>query len=410
MGESSILLCLFYVCPSEVAVSVVWDQGMPALTGLLQAGCMSQAVPIDPSSSTPPQVAASIAPRASENARNAGEVMSNGTQSAVNADDSAPAGSARVSGPVRRGRYRDEARRFYTLPPVLRGPGIILLLAAGCLFYWTIGRMWLRWNSLHSYYSHGPLILPIAIATAWLIIRNRGLPMHSTRGSRTVGIALLVVALLIHLASMYALVTFVSGFMMLPVLAGCVLYLGGWPMLSRLWFPIAFLAFMVPLPDLTIADINFRLKMMAANVSTAIVNGIGIPTYLKGAEIYLGGGKHLTVEDACSGLRSLISLLAFATLFTYACKLRGYKRLALFVSAVPVAVAANIVRIVVLTIVANNGSVALATPGGWVHDMMGFVVFVIAFCFLFLMEELLDLLPGATSDRWLGSGLWKKGS
>jgi exosortase len=100
-------------------------------------------------------------------------------------------------------------------------------------------------------------------------------------------------------------------------------------------------------------------------------------------------------------LRSLISLLAFATLFTYACKLRGYKRWLLFLSAVPVAVAANIVRIVVLALVANAYGVKLATPGGWVHDLMGFVVFVVAFCIMFLLEEVLDLLPGARSGKGL---------
>jgi exosortase len=312
-------------------------------------------------------------------------------------------GAAR--GPLPRASYRQDARRFYTFPAALRLPGILLLLASGGLFYWTIGRMWLRWNNTHSYYSHGPLIVPIAVVTAWLIIRNRGLPMHSTPGSRAAGLVLLTGALLVHLASMYALVTFVSGFMMIPLLAGCVLYLGGWPMFGRLWFPIVFLAFMVPLPDLTIADINFRLKMLAAEVSTAIVNGLGVVAHLRGAEISLLNNKRLTVEDACSGLRSLISLLAFATLFTYACKLRGYKRFVLFASAVPVAVAANIVRIVVLTLVANAYGVSLAVPGGWVHDVMGFVVFVIAFCFLFLLEEVLDLLPGARSDKWLGAGL-----
>jgi exosortase len=214
-------------------------------------------------------------------------------------------------------------------------------------------------------------------------------------------------ALLVHLASMYALVTFVSGFMILPVVAACLLYLGGWPMLRQLWFPVAFLAFMVPLPDLTISDINFRLKMMAAEAATAIVNGMGVPAYLKGAEIFLSGAggrapTHMTVEDACSGLRSLISLLAFATLFTYACKLRGYKRLLLFGSAMPIALAANIVRIVVLSLVADKWGAALAQPGGWIHDGMGFAVFAIAFSLMFLLEEGLDFLPGANSQGWWG--------
>ena len=84
----------------------------------------------------------------------------------------------------------------------------------------------------------------------------------------------------------------------------------------------------------------------------------------------------------------------FIPLFAYACRLRGYKRWLLWSTAVPIAVAANMVRIVVLSLVAREWGVALATPGGWVHDSMGFVVFVIAFVLMFALEELVDLLPG----------------
>ncbi len=288
-------------------------------------------------------------------------------------------------------------RPIYHVPRALWWPTLLLSVVLAGVFYWTIGRMWERWNNSHGYYSHGPLVLPIAVAIAWLIIRKRGLPLQSTPSSRRAGLALLLGSLAIHLLSMYPRVTFLSGFMIPPAIAGCMLYLGGWPMLRRLWFPVAFLAFMVPLPDVTISDINFRLKIFAAHAATSIVDASGVAAYVRGSDIFTEGGTRLTVEDACSGLRSLISLLAFATLFTYICKLRGYKRLLLFLSAIPVAVAANIVRIVVLTLVAHGYGVKLATPGGWVHDSMGFAVFIIAFCFMFLLEELLDLLPGAHS-------------
>jgi exosortase len=279
----------------------------------------------------------------------------------------------------------------------------VLTVTVGAVFFWTIDRMWERWNDAHGYYSHGPLIVPIAVVTAWLIVRRRGLPMHSTRSARVVALLVLIGSLLLHLISMYARVTFLSGFMIIPILAALVLYLGGWVMLHRLWFPIAFLAFMVPLPDLAIGDINFRLKLFAAKAATEIVNGLGAPAYLRGAEIFLQDGRRLTVEDACSGLRSLISLLAFAMLFTYACKLRGYKRLLLLISAVPIAIAANVVRIVTLTMIANSGNLAAASPGGWAHGMMGFLVFIIAFCCMFVLEEVLHRMPGARSAGWLAA-------
>lgn len=335
------------------------------------------------------------------------EVDPSAVPGGVGARGGADAGAGAGTGAVGKGGgaggrgYRYTLRPVYQVPRSLWWPGLLLAIVMGGVFYWTIGRMWDRWNNAHGYYSHGPLVLPIAVVTAWLIVRKRGLPLESTKGSRRVGLLLLIGSMLVHLLSMYPRVTFLSGMMIPPAIAGCMLYLGGWPMLGRLWFPVAFLIFMVPLPDVTINDINFPLKLFAASTSTAIVDASGVSAYVAGSDIVLGSGTRLTVEDACSGLRSLISLMAFATLFTYACKLRGYKRLLLFLSAVPVAVAANIVRIVVLALVANAYGVKLATPGGWVHDVMGFVVFVVAFCIMFLLEEVLDLLPGAKSEKGL---------
>jgi exosortase len=308
-----------------------------------------------------------------------------------------PAYERHASGPsARRGAPRFDygpLRSRFTLPRPALWAFLALLPLLAILFGWTFKEMYLRWTATGGYYSHGPLIIPISLVCAWLIIRRRGLPMHSTVRSRQIGLVLIIGALLVHLACMFGLITVISGFMLIPLLAGIVLYLGGTPMLSRLWFPIVFLAFMVPLPDITIYSINFHLKIYAASASAWLVNALGIPVFRAGSEIYMQGHKTLTVEDACSGLRSLISLLAFATLFAYACRLRGYKRLLLFLSAVPIALAANVVRITVLIIVANAYTTALCQPGGSVHDSMGILVFVFAFGFMFIEEGILDLLP-----------------
>src|SRR5689334_20235245 len=100
-------------------------------------------------------------------------------------------GSAKVrersEGRVGRGRRMTfhYARRAdaQTFPVELRWPAVMLACVIGALFWWTLWRMWERWNNTHGYYSHGPLVLPIAAVTAYLIVRRRGLPMHSTRGS-----------------------------------------------------------------------------------------------------------------------------------------------------------------------------------------------------------------------------------
>ena len=299
-------------------------------------------------------------------------------------------------------------RPCYAVPGAAWRAALLLGPLLGALFFWTFSQMWVRWENSAGYYSHGPLVLPIAAIAAWMTIRRHGLAMRSTGRSRAAGLALIAAALAVHLLCMFARITFVSGFALLALLVGIVLYLGGGAMLRRLWFPIAFLAFMVPLPDITIYSINFHLKMAASEMSTSLVNLFGVPALRKGSDVYLENGKHLTVEDVCSGLRSLMSLLAFATLFTYACRLRGYKRLLLLLSAVPIAILANVVRITVLILVADLCDVRLATPGGWVHDSMGFLVFVVAFCIMFLEEELLDLLPGKARGPAIYARFWPK--
>lgn len=294
-----------------------------------------------------------------------------------------------------------ELRPRHSLPPGVGGVMFVLTVLFGLLMAWSLSNIWIRWNNPNGYYQHGPLIFPISVVTAFLIIRKHGLTLSSTRTSRFWGLAMVLGALMIHLVCMFARVTFVSGFMIIPLYAGSMLYLGGWPMLRTLWFPVVFLSFMIPLPDITIYNINFHLKLFAADTSTALVNLAGIPVFGKGSEIFLTGDKRLMVDDMCGGLRSLISLMAFATLFSYACRVRGYKRWALFFSAVPIAVAANIVRITVLIVVANFYGTKLTSPGGWVHDSMGLVVFVVAFCLMFAEEEILDLLPGAKKGKSL---------
>jgi exosortase len=299
------------------------------------------------------------------------------------------------------------ARRSLIVPSSIYKVLLVLGLVAGVLFAWTFDKMWVRWTTGSGYYSHGPLVLPIALGTAWLIIRQRGLPMKSTPSSRWIGMTLVVGSVLLHLLCVYSRITVVSGFTLLSMIVGTLLYLGGWAMLRRLWFPVAFLAFMVPLPDVTIFQMNFHLKMFAAEKSAALVNIFGVPAYRNGSNIFLMGDRQLTVDDVCGGLRSLISLLAFSMLFTYACRLRGYARFILFLSAIPIAVAANIVRITTLILTANAYGVKLATPGGWVHDTMGFVLFVVAFSMMFLEEELLLLLPGARRGAWIMQGAEK---
>ncbi len=282
--------------------------------------------------------------------------------------------------------------------------GTWILLAAGLTvaFGQNFAEMWLRWfpawhdtgRSLYdrivegeSYYTHGPLIPVVSLLIVLLLIRHASIPVRPWRRG---GLIVLVFSLLLHLVACRARVNFASGFAFIGVLAGLVLLLWGGRAFRRLWFPIALLVFMVPLPDVTITNLNFTLRNYAAAGGVAAANAIGVIAERMGDmgnQVILEGDKTLVIANVCNGLRTLISLLAFGAIYAYICRLRGGWRVALFMLTIPVAVVANSLRIVSLILIADIWDVKTAT--GFFHDFSGVLIFVLAFGMMFGLERLI---------------------
>jgi EpsI family protein len=262
----------------------------------------------------------------------------------------------------------------------------------------TFAEMWGRWfpawktSSLglydrfvggESYYTHGPLVPLVSLIMGILLIRHTRIPV---RPRPVLGSVVLVASLLLHLAACFARVNFVSGFSLIGVLAGLLLLFWGTTALRRLWFPVALLAFMVPLPEVTIAQMNFRLKLTAADWGVGLANFLGVLAERSGNTVFLEGDKTIVVANVCSGLRTLISLLAFGAIYAYVCKLRGLWRLGLFAMSAPVALVSNSLRIGSLVVVADIWDTRTAT--GWYHDTSGVLIYVLAFFLMFSLERL----------------------
>jgi len=280
-------------------------------------------------------------------------------------------------------------------------PAAWLLVAAGLVAVYanTFVEMWRRWFpawqstklSLYgrivegeSYYTHGPLVPLVTLIIAVLLVRHTVIPVQPRRFW---GSVVLIGSLLVHLAACLARANFVSAFSIIGTLAGLVLLVWGGTALRRLWFPLAVLAFMVPLPEVTIAQLNFRLKLLAADWGVSLANLAGILAERSGNQVFLQGDKSLVIANVCNGLRTLISLLAFGAIYAYVCKLRGGWRLLLFALSVPVAVVSNSLRIVSLIGVADIWDVQVAT--GWYHDLSGLLIYVLAFLLMFGLERLI---------------------
>jgi EpsI family protein len=235
-----------------------------------------------------------------------------------------------------------------------------------------------------SYYTHGPLVPIVTLAITYLLLRHTKVPV---RPRRALGLLVLVLALLLHVLGVASGEVFVVGLALCGALMGLVLLIWGAGALRRGWFPIVLLLSMVPLPMVTIADLNYSLKMLSAQIGVGIANASGILVEQSGSVLMLQGGKQMVVGNVCSGLRTLISLLTFGALYAYVCRLRGLWRLLLFAMTVPVAIFSNALRIVGLIVVAHVWDVQTAT--GWFHDSSGVLIFVLAFLMMFGLERLI---------------------
>lgn len=244
--------------------------------------------------------------------------------------------------------------------------------------------MYQRFTATDTYYSHGFLIPPIS---AFLLYRKRDALKKAWANRHSGHIGFLLIGLfMVLLAAMWRFY-FLGGLSMLVVLYGGVEYLFGKQMRKLCFFPILFLFFMVPIPEAWIAVINLKLKFFATGVAVKFVELTGILVVQEGSKVYIADGV-MTVGDVCSGLRSLISLLAFGALFSYMCNLPLWKKWILFLTAFPCAIASNVVRITALCFAANWFGIPFAT--GKFHDYSGLGVFVVAFMILFGVEKILQ--------------------
>ena len=278
-------------------------------------------------------------------------------------------------------------------------PAASWLLFAGLAFAnWLPTFRWMldRWTEDESYTSHGPLIPLVSAMLLWLD-RER-LRAAAGEGSPW-GLALLLPALLLHLVAGLADVSSLSGLFLIPAILGFAALLHGTAFLRAAWFPLCFLVFMVPPPEFVISTLNFSLKLLAADTAEWLLNLTGVAAVRQGSFMLFGDEK-LAIGDVCSGLRSLLSLVALAVLFAWMVRDRG--RLhpwAVLIAALPAAIVGNGVRICLVSyLVLWFGKDAVFTPivGDWdLHLFTGSIIFIAAMGCLVAVTALCDRLPGA---------------
>ncbi len=260
--------------------------------------------------------------------------------------------------------------------------GIITTLLF-CAYYPIIEPLLQRFGARDSYYSHGYMV---PFVSAYLVWRKRKeLAALQPQGSYW-GLFLIVVGLFIHVVSYFLKINFASYASFLIVLFGMSLFLGGWKITRVLLFPLIFLIFMFPLPRVAILGISFEMKLLASEISSWLINLMGIETSVSGSRIFYPGGFVL-VGDPCSGLRSLISFLALGTVVVQLTSGNAWKKSILFFSVIPIALFSNAIRIIVLTLASYIYGNQIIE--GFFHDFMGIMVFIIGFIGLITLMNIL---------------------
>ncbi|HHT9120100.1 MAG TPA: exosortase/archaeosortase family protein [Candidatus Hypogeohydataceae bacterium YC41] len=271
-------------------------------------------------------------------------------------------------------------------------PVLIITALLAYTYLDTFKWMIVRWLKADSYYSHGFIIPFISAYLIWKdrsYIQDKG---QSDSWGTNLGLVLLTGGAGLHCAGVLFKILFLSGISLVILLLGMVFYIYGSEVGRKLLFPVLFLFAMVPLPLSLIADLSLKLKLFVAGLATWTVSLMGIVALREGSFIHFSNDS-IIVGDVCSGLRSIIALLAFGALFAYVSDLSRTMRAVLFLSSVPIALLSNSVRVVAVCLIANQWGSKVAT--GRVHDLTGILIFIVAFILFFSLEKQLHVLEQA---------------
>ena len=291
--------------------------------------------------------------------------------------------------PVTLNRLRSPVMRFW-LPYLIIG----LLLVA--VYFRIAGKLVFDWFDITDY-SHGPLVPLFSIYIMW---DNRNVLRNTPVRPSWSGLPLVILGLCIVILGVYGADLFLSRTSFLILLAGLIWTFMGRSMLRALRFPLLTLLLAIPFPEIVFNKITFPLQLLASQLASDILPLFHVPVLHEGNVIELPAMK-LEVAEACSGIRSLMSLFTLAIFYGYFLERGTWRRVILALASVPIAVAANAVRIVGTGLCVQYWDPDKAL--GFFHEFSGWVIFVISLMLLYLVHLGMRVIapPRATEAKSL---------
>ena len=251
--------------------------------------------------------------------------------------------------------------------------------------YWpTLGRLigqW--WNDPN--FSHGFFV---PLFSAFVIWQEKDRLASILPRPSWWGLVPLVIGLGVLVVGRMGAELFLDRSSLLLVLAGIVIVFAGWTLFRAILFPWAFLLMMIPIPTIVLNQITFPLQLLASRVAATVLPLFGVPVLREGNVINLPA-MPLEVAEACSGIRSLMSLITLAIIYGFLMEKRVWVRWLLAFASVPITVFANDVRIVGTGLLVQYWDPEAAE--GYFHASWGWIIFVVSLVMLYAVHALVRL-------------------
>jgi exosortase len=222
-------------------------------------------------------------------------------------------------------------------------------------------------------YSHGFLV---PLLSAYLIWQRRDRLAQVARKPSNWGVLVVLGSLgLLFLGSLGAEL-FLTRISIIGTICGLIAYFSGWKLLRAMAFPLAFLLFAVPIPVIIYNEIVFPLQFLASRFATSCLETLNLFPIMREGNVLIMPGMRLQVVEACSGIRSLMSLLALAAGYGYLAEKSIAVRWFLFLAMVPLAIVSNGTRVMITALMTNY--IGPKAAEGFMHEFSGWVIFVVA--------------------------------
>jgi exosortase len=249
------------------------------------------------------------------------------------------------------------------------------------ILYHLVGQWWQDPNFSHGFF--------VPLFSAFVLWQDRSRIASLPVIPSSWGLLIVAGALCVLILGVMGAELFLSRVSLLLLIAGLVIFFLGWNYFRAVLFPWAFLILMIPIPAIIFNQITFPLQLLASKVAAMLLPLFGVPVLREGNVISLPA-LVLEVAEACSGIRSLLSLTTLTIIYGYLMEPRNSVRVGLALASLPIAVAANSLRIVGTGLLVQYWDPEKAE--GFFHLFSGWLIFVISLLMLFLFHRVMRLL------------------